>query len=156
MFPLLFVLFIAMPILEIFVLIKVGSSLGAWTTIAIVILTAVVGSYMLRAQSLATIKAVQEKLNSGQVPATQMFEGVALLIGGLFLLTPGFITDAIGFFCLFPPTRQWLLRRILAKASVSIFQGGTKVNPNRETQGSTDSSARSAPTIIDGEYRRED
>lgn len=156
MLPLLFVLFIVMPILEIFVLIKVGSSLGVWTTIAIVILTAVVGSYMLRAQSLATVKSVQEKLNAGQVPATQMFEGVALLVGGLFLLTPGFITDAIGFFCLFPPTRQWLLRRILAKATVSIFQSGVKTNSSNQTQGATNSTVKPNSSIIDGEYRRED
>ncbi len=156
MLPLLFVLFIAMPILEIFVLIKVGSSLGVWTTIAIVILTAVIGSYMLRAQSLATIRSVQEKMNAGQVPAVQMLEGVALLIGGIFLLTPGFITDGIGFFCLFPPTRRWLLTRILAKTSVSVFQGGPAANSSYQQQGPSSSSKQSESNVIDGEFRRED
>ena len=158
MLPLLFVLFIAMPILEIFVLIKVGSSLGVWTTIAIVILTAVIGSYMLRAQSLATIRSVQDKLNTGQVPAIQMFEGIALLVGGIFLLTPGFITDAIGFFCLFPPTRRWLLSRVLAKASVAVFQAGPSANdsPYQKPSGSTNPTGQSSSNVIDGEYRRED
>lgn len=156
MLPFLFLLFIAMPILEIFVLIKVGSSLGVWTTIGIVILTAVIGSYMLRAQSLATIRSVQEKLNSGQVPAIQMFEGVALLVGGIFLLTPGFLTDAFGFFCLFAPTRRWLLKKVLARASVSVFQGSANSDRVYSNEKSANPTERTGSNVIDGEYRRED
>ncbi len=156
MFPIVFFLFISIPIIEIFLLIKVGSALGAWTTIAIVILTAVIGTLMLRAQSLATIRSVQNKIHSGELPATQMLEGVALLIGGALLLTPGFMTDAVGFFCLFPLTRRWLVNKIVSNANVMVYQNidersSVNVRPDRSGSGQ-----QSDANVIDGEYRRED
>lgn len=155
MFPVIFVLFLTVPIIEIFILIQVGSALGAWTTLLIVILTAVLGTFMLREQSLSTLRSVQTKLNAGEVPATQMFEGVALLIGGVLLLTPGFVTDAIGFFCLVPFTRRWAVSRLLKNANVSVFQGeGHKQSVYQESPKPQSNPHK--PTVIDGEFKRED
>lgn len=156
LFPFIFILFIAIPIVEIFVLIKVGSALGVWTTIAIVILTAVVGTMMLRAQSLSTLKSVQGKLDAGELPAQQLLEGVALLIGGVLLLTPGFITDAFGFFCLLPPTRRWLIGKVLAKSSVFVFQSQISKTAKHHSTGENQASGPSEHGVINGEFRRED
>ena len=91
--PYLFLLFIVMPIAEIAVLIQVGGAIGGWTTIGIVILTAVIGTAMLRQQGLATLNKAQMRAQQGEMPAQQLLEGLLLLIGGVLLLTPGFITD---------------------------------------------------------------
>ena len=152
MFPAIFVLFIAVPIVEIAVLIKVGGLLGFLPTIGIVILTAVLGTTMLRAQSMSTLASVQSKLNAGEVPALQLMEGVALLIGGVLLLTPGFVTDAIGFFCLVPATRRWMIKRILARSNLVVMSSAQY----REGQADSQTSRPSNGDVIEGEYRRED
>ena len=152
MFPAIFVLFIAVPIVEIAVLIKVGGLLGFLPTIGIVILTAVLGTAMLRAQSMSTLASVQSKLNAGEVPALQLMEGVALLIGGVLLLTPGFVTDAIGFFCLVPATRRWMIKRILARSNLVVMSSAQY----RDGQAESQSSRPSNGDVIEGEYRRED
>lgn len=122
----LLVLFIAMPIIEIGVLIQVGGLLGLWPTLIIVILTAILGTWMLRQQSAATLMQAQQRLSAGQLPAQQIFEGLLLLVGGVLLLTPGFVTDAIGFACLVPWSRRWLAGRIAERTKPgSIFMGST-------------------------------
>ena len=151
MFPAIFVLFIAVPIIEIAVLIKVGGVLGFLPTIGIVILTAVLGTAMLRAQSMSTLATVQSKLNSGELPALQLMEGVALLIGGVLLLTPGFVTDAVGFVCLIPMTRRWIIARILARSNL-VVMSSTQYQASSESPRQTDSEG----DVIEGEYRRED
>jgi len=123
-FPIIFFLFIAVPIIEIFLFIQVGSSIGALRTIAIVIFTAVLGTWMLRAQGLSTLAKAQSRLSGGQVPAYEMMEGVALAVGGLLLLTPGFVTDAIGFACLIPFTRKFLVNALAKRVKVGSVAGG--------------------------------
>lgn len=121
----LLLLFIAMPIIEIGVLIRVGGWLGLWTTLIIVVLTAILGTWMLRQQSAATMMQARDKLNAGQLPALQIFEGLLLLVGGVLLLTPGFVTDGIGFACLLPWSRRWLAARIAARSKGgTVFMGG--------------------------------
>jgi len=115
----LLLLFIAVPIIEIGVLIRVGGWLGLWPTLAIVILTAVLGTWMLRQQSAATMLQAQQRLQAGELPAQQIFEGLLLLIGGVLLLTPGFVTDAWGFACLVPLSRRWLASHLAKR-----FNGG--------------------------------
>ena len=104
------ILFIVMPIIEMWLLIVVGQHLGASLTIIMVLFTAVIGLHGLRHQGLTTLKRLQNKLSSQQLPAKEIIEGVILAIGGAFLLTPGFITDALGFSCLLPFTRKLWLR----------------------------------------------
>ena len=110
----LLLMFILIPIAEMVVLIKVGGLIGAIPTVGLVVLTATIGVWLLKREGLATINRVQEKMANGELPGKELLEGVMLIIGGALLLTPGFITDAIGFVCLIPwlrqPVASWLLR----------------------------------------------
>ncbi len=114
-FPLLMVIFLIVPIIEIYLLIKVGGIIGVLPTIGLVILTAVLGAALLRAQGLQTYMRFNNTLAKGRMPAAEILEGVALLIGGALLLTPGFFTDVIGFICLIPFTRRGLVTWLIAR-----------------------------------------
>lgn len=107
----LLILFIVVPIVEMTLLIEVGARIGAMATIGLVLLTAVLGLNLLRQQGFSTLMRVNEKLESGELPAQEIAEGLLLAIGGALLLTPGFFTDAIGFACLLPWSRRWLVKR---------------------------------------------
>ena len=106
---LLLVLFLLVPIAEIYVLIEVGAVVGAVATIGLVVLTAVVGAALMRAQGLATVFRARAAMAKGEVPALDLLEGAVILIAGALLLTPGFITDAGGFACLVPSIRRRLI-----------------------------------------------
>lgn len=129
--PYLFLLFVIMPIAEIAVLLQVGGAIGGWTTIGIVILTAVIGTAMLRQQGMATLNKAQLRMQQGEMPAQQMLEGLLLLIGGVLLLTPGFITDFFGFCTLIPISRQFLAKQLAKRtmAGGNIFVGGAGFGP---------------------------
>lgn len=153
-FPMLFFLFVGMPILEIFVLIQVGSSIGALATIGIVILTAALGTWLLRAQGLSTLNRARSRLAGGEIPAFQLMEGLALGVGGALLLTPGFITDALGFACLFPPTRKLLVKAISKRVSVAqMAPGGFAASTQRQRRSNSEASSGD---VIEGEYTRKD
>lgn len=124
MFPLIAVLFLVIPIIEIYLLIQVGQVIGAGWTIFLVVLTAVIGVALLKHQGLSTLNRAQLKMQQNELPAREILEGMGLLVAGALLLTPGFFTDAVGFFLLFPPTRIWLVSamasRLATSASVSM------------------------------------
>ena len=123
-FPILMAVFLIVPIIEIYLLIQVGGIIGVFPTIGLVILTAVLGAALLRIQGFQTYLRFNKALSEGRMPATEILEGVALLIGGALLLTPGFFTDAIGFVCLLPFTRRglisWLVARFNPIANIDI------------------------------------
>jgi len=119
MFPLIATVFLVVPIIEIYLLIQVGQVIGAGWTIFLVVLTAVLGVWLLRIQGLSTLMRAQRKLQENELPAREILEGMGLVIAGALLLTPGFFTDAVGFFLLFPPTRIWLVSRIASRMVVS-------------------------------------
>ena len=119
MFPLIATVFLVVPIIEIYLLIQVGQVIGAGWTIFFVVLTAVLGVWLLRIQGLSTLMRAQRKLQENELPAREILEGMGLVIAGALLLTPGLFTDAVGFFLLFPPTRIWLVRRIASRMVVS-------------------------------------
>lgn len=121
--PFALILFIAMPIIEIAVLLRVGEALGWFPTLGIVVLTAVLGTAMLRQQGLATLNKARQRMGAGEMPAQQMLEGVLLMVGGVLLLTPGFVTDAFGFACLLPWSRQWMAKKIAARSVVGVSGG---------------------------------
>ena len=102
--------FIVLPILEMYVLIRVGSNIGAFNTILLVLLTALIGFALLRVQGFRTLINARNKLGMAQLPAEEMITGIFLAIGGALLLTPGFITDLFGLLCLVPATRRFLLK----------------------------------------------
>ncbi len=112
----LFLIFTAVPLLELALLIKVGSVIGAFNTITIVVLTGALGAWMARSQGLRVLQRIAESVRQGEPPGQGLLDGAFILIGGAFLLTPGLITDALGFLCLLPPTRNilrtWALRKI--------------------------------------------
>jgi UPF0716 protein FxsA len=139
---LILILLVALPVLEIWVLIKVGGMIGGLPTIALVILTAAVGVALLRRQGVKTLLRVRDKLERGEVPAGELVEGVFLAVGGLFLLLPGFITDGVGFCCLIPGLRRGLIEWGLRQSLVRKHSA--------PTNSSTDSHT------IEGEYHRED
>lgn len=112
---LLLLLFIIMPVLEMWVLIKVGGVIGPWPTIGLVLLTAAVGYSLLRQQGFATLMRGQQRMHQGELPASEMLEGLMLAISGALLLTPGFVTDAIGFLGLVSPLRAAVARRFLGR-----------------------------------------
>ncbi|MFI3246399.1 MAG: FxsA family protein [Ferrimonas sp.] len=114
----LFVLFAVMPILEIYVLMKIGSAIGAGVTIAIVLLTAAIGASLVRSQGLSTLLSAQQKLNQGELPAQQMLEGLLLAVAGVLLVTPGFVTDAVGLLILLPWTRRPIAQALLQRVQV--------------------------------------
>ncbi len=114
-FPILITIFLLVPIVEIYLLIQVGGLIGVMPTIGLVVLTAVIGAALLRAQGLQTYLRFNQALSEGRLPATEILEGVALLIGGALLLTPGFFTDFIGFICLIPFSRRILIARLTAR-----------------------------------------
>ncbi|MEW5249264.1 FxsA family protein [Microbulbifer sp. 2201CG32-9] len=140
----LLLIFIILPILEMWLLITVGSEIGALPTIGLVFLTAIVGLVLLHRQGLSTLMRAQQKMQVGELPAREMAEGVFLAAGGTLLLTPGFITDALGFACLVPGLRQlllgWLLRHV-------VIQGRSYQAGSHRPPGGHD--------IIEGEFSRD-
>jgi len=157
----LFALFIGVPILEISVFISVGGEIGVGSTIAIVILTAIVGTWLLRRQGLQTLYRLQDQLDQGQLPLREVFDGFCLLVAGAFLLTPGFVTDGVGFLLFIPPFRDLLrtsLGRFFAKNGHIHVQGAGNNTGFREPFSNTMNDTFRAGEngdgpIIDGEFQ---
>lgn len=124
MFQILLLLFIAVPVIEIALFIQVGGILGLWPTIAIILITAIVGASLVRQQGLQTLLSMQQKVQQGQLPAKEMVDGIMLAVAGVLLLTPGFMTDALGFALLFEPSRQkiaqFFMQRVNVQSSASF------------------------------------
>jgi UPF0716 protein FxsA len=108
-------LFVIIPLVELYLLLRVGSVIGAGPTVGIVIVTGIAGGWMARRQGFTVWRRIQESLNQGVLPTQPLVDGLFILAGGLLLLTPGLLTDAVGFLSLFPPTRailkRWIRRR---------------------------------------------
>lgn len=107
--PLLFI-FIIIPIIEIGLFIQVGGWLGLWPTLGIVILTAFIGTYLLRMQGMAELAKLQGSMQTGQNPVEPIANGALILVAGILLLTPGFFTDGVGFALLTPPIRAMVIK----------------------------------------------
>lgn len=148
--PTLLILFVTVPLGELFLLIEVGQAIGALPTIALCLLTAMLGAALLRQQGLQTLARARHNLDRGALPALELLEAVALLIGGVLLLTPGLVTDVVGFACLIPLTRHFLVRLVLARLAVRVGPSNPGSGPgqgaNRDGEGYT----------IEGDYERRD
>lgn len=133
---------LCIPIAEIAVFIKVGQIVGLGWTLLLVVLTAVLGVALLRRQGLRTLTLTQQKLDRGELPVGELFEGLCLLTAGGLLLMPGFITDIIGLALFVPPIRKFLgtaiLRAILHSRNTKFWVDGKEMGPGG--------------TVIDGEY----
>ena len=136
MSTILFVIFISIPIIEIALFIEVGDRIGLFATIGIVILTAIIGTTLIRHQGLVTIRKAQVSLKENMIPLSEAFDGLCIIIAGALLLTPGFFTDILGL-SLFIPS----LRSIIKRYIIMFFARSKKFN-FQETDGS----------VIDGEF----
>ena len=138
---LLFLLFIVVPLAEIYLLLEVGGIIGAVPTIGLVVLTAAAGAALVRAQGFSTIRQVRRSMEAGEVPAVAIVEGIFLLVAGALLLTPGFLTDAVGFGCLIPPLRRGLIMRFI---ETRVIHPHHPAAPRRHGD------------VFEGEFERED
>lgn len=138
---------IIVPITEIAVFIKAGDVLGLWPTIGAVVLTAIIGSALLRQQGLATLARVRHSMDAGRLPVAELFDGFCLLVAGALLLTPGFVTDGVGLLLFMPPFRSvlrgLLAQRLKARGDFQMPPSGG-AGPDRNQPFDT--------TIIEGEF----
>jgi len=140
-------LFLGLPIAEIIVFIQAGEQFGLWPTIGVVVLTAVLGAILVQHQGLRTFSRAQIKLKRGEIPMGEVFTGLCLLVGGLLLLTPGFLTDLAGFTLLVPKVRSFIGGGILQMLSrQSTFHVDTKSHAQTSGRQTADR------TIINGDY----
>lgn len=145
---LIFLFLVAVPIVEIALFIQVGGWLGLWPTIGIVILTAAIGTVLLRAQGLAALGELQRRLGAGEDPSSTLAHGAMILVAGVLLLTPGFFTDAVGFALLTPPVRAAGIRMAVRFARSRMAQ--TQMGARMGAGGHPGPGA--GPGTVDGEY----
>jgi UPF0716 protein FxsA len=144
---LLLLIFVAVPIIEIVLFIQVGGAIGTPWTLAIVVITAVVGTILMRTQGLRTIANLQSSLGRGENPVTHIAHGACILIAGVVLLTPGFFTDAVGIALLIPAVRVFVIKYASARIQANSFtvnQDGPRANKHRQRNDD--------PTIVEAEY----
>lgn len=139
---------IGVPILEIIVFIEAGGVLGTWPTVGAVVLTAIIGTALLRQQGLSTLARAQENLSAGRLPMNEVFDGLCIVIGGALLLTPGFITDTIGFLLLIPPVRRlirtWSGQYLARKTEIHTWTDASAPSGRPESAGDG--------PVIDGQF----
>jgi UPF0716 protein FxsA len=147
-------IFIAVPVLELALLIKTGQLIGVWATVALVVTTALTGAFIISRQSLSVLRRTLEAVNEGRPPVGPVLDGVFLLLAGALLLTPGLATDAIALALLIPPFRRWVahatVRRLLQRGRLHVRVYGAQPAPDTARQGPHDG------PIIDGEFQRLD
>ena len=122
-FTKLLILFVLVPVTELYILIEVGKKIGSLTTIGIIILTGIIGAYLVKGQGFMILKKIQNDLNEGIMPGDSLIQGAIILAGGIFLLTPGFVTDIIGFIFLIPVSRRVVKKYLLKWLKGKIKEG---------------------------------
>jgi UPF0716 protein FxsA len=130
------------PIVEIALFIKIGGLIGLGWTLAIVVGTAVLGSYLIRRQGTQALQALRQRVSTFSDPTGPLFDGVAILVAGIFLLTPGFLTDTLGLLLLIPAVRRFLFQMV--RARVTIVSSGLGVSPGSGSVG--------PGQVIEGEF----
>ena len=149
---LLLVALIGVPLIEIGLFIEVGGFIGLWPTLALVVGTAMLGSWQLRSQGIATLARAREQMDRGRLPTRELFDAFCLVIAGALLLTPGFLTDAVGLVLFIPAVRdllrRTLARRLQASGQMDVWIGGEEI---RRGGNSGETGRRGA--VIEGDYR---
>ncbi|EIE52616.1 FxsA family protein [Salipiger aestuarii] len=145
----LFLAFLMVPLIEIGLFIQIGGLIGLWPTLAIVVITAVIGTSLVRSQGLRALGELQGSFSRLEDPTTPLAHGAMILLAGALLLTPGFFTDACGFALLVPGVRLAVMRQVASRVSVTRFEMGARQSrphptpgPRRPGQGD----------VIDGDY----
>lgn len=124
----LLLLFIVIPIVELYLLIEIGQRIGPLATIALIVGTGVLGAWLVRLQGLSVLEKVRTETAAGRMPAGALVDGIIILIAGAVLMTPGVLTDAFGFACLVPAVRQVFKRRLLRRIERAVRRGSVKVS----------------------------
>lgn len=122
-FTKLLILFVIVPVTELYILIEVGKRIGSLTTVGLIILTGIIGAYLVKGQGFMILKKIQNDLNDGIIPGDSLIQGAIILAGGIFLLTPGFVTDIIGFIFLIPVSRRVVKKYLLLWLKGKIKEG---------------------------------
>lgn len=135
MFPKLIALFIGLPLIELAILVKLGELMGFWPTIGLVIITGFLGAYLAKLQGFWIFRRIQNELAAGRMPASELVDGLLILIGGIVLLTPGLLTDLFGFALLIPWVRRLIKAWLMAKFTniVKTGEGSISVHEIRST-----------------------
>ncbi|SLN56413.1 phage T7 F exclusion suppressor FxsA [Roseivivax jejudonensis] len=152
----LFVAFLTVPLLEIALFIQIGGVIGLWPTLGIVILTAALGTWLVRSQGAMAMNDIRRSFNDLSDPTEPIAHGAMILIAGALLLTPGFFTDAVGFALLMPPVRKAVMQRASKHVKMRRFEMGTGPRPGpgpgRRPQGPHERRRHGDPDVIDGDY----
>ncbi len=135
------IIFIIIPILEVYAFIEVGGEIGAAKTVLLCILTAIIGGFIVKMQGIGTLIKAQMNIQSGRAPLKEIFEGFCIIIAGIFLLTPGFVTDIVGFILLFPPFRSILCQKAISSGKFETYNGKKPPNQSNDNEH-----------IIEGDY----
>lgn len=170
--PLLALAFLVVPLLEIYIVIQVGQVIGAWPTVGILLLDALVGAWLVRHEGLRTWRALQAALPTGRVPSRELADGALVLVGGTLLLTPGFLTDVVGYLLVLPFTRPVARRLVFSAAMRRLMpgeQGRRRRGWARRARGGAGRSSADTPTapfpprpaggsarVVEGEVLRSD
>ena len=145
-----FPIFVVVTLAEIYVLVSVGDAIGAWSTILLVIITALIGSTLLKQQGWSIMAKAQQNIAEGRTPALEMLEGVVILVSGVLLLTPGFITDGLGLLGLMPWSRRYFINHFLEKNAERVFSQRNSVFINRTKSSESKTANKDEP--IEGEF----
>lgn len=145
----LFPIFVVVTLAEIYVLVSVGKSIGGLSTVLLVVITAFIGSSLLRQQGWSTMAKAQQSMSEGRTPAMEMMEGVVILVSGILLLTPGFLTDALGLLGLMPWSRSYFINHFLEKNAERVFKQRNSVFINRTNSSEKKSNK---DDTIEGEF----
>ncbi len=140
----LLIAFIAVPLVEIALFIQVGGAIGLWSTLAIVVLTAILGSWLVRSQGARELANLRSSFSDLRDPTEPLANGAMILFSGALLLTPGFFTDVLGFALLFPPFRAWVYKTLRSRIQVQSFSMGQQPEHPFQ-QGPRD-------TVVEGEF----
>jgi len=122
-FTKLLILFVIIPVTELYILIEVGKKIGSLTTIGVIILTGIIGAYLVKSQGFMILRKIQNDLNEGIMPGDSLIQGAIILAGGILLLTPGFVTDILGFILLIPVSRNIVKKYLLKWLKGKIKEG---------------------------------
>jgi UPF0716 protein FxsA len=145
----LFPIFVVVTLAEIYVLVSVGQAIGGLSTVLLVIITAFIGSSLLRQQGWSTMAKAQQSMAEGRTPAMEMLEGVVILVSGILLLTPGFLTDGLGLLGLMPWSRHYFINHFLEKNAERVFRSRNSVFINRSDSSET---KNKKDETIEGEF----
>lgn len=161
----LFILFALLPILEIALLINVGSVIGGWNTVGLVVLSAFIGAYFVKREGVNTLQTAQEKMQRNEVPGKELVEGLMLVVAGILLVTPGFITDIFGFLLAMPGSRHFFAAQVSKHMKMRVVTPGMGpgMGPGagfgegqspfgQSPFGERPRSSQSGDDVIEGEY----